>query len=406
MSKKEKNTRTVSALNTVLVIGGGASGLMAAIMAARGGASVTLLEQNEKNGKKINATGNGRCNFTNSYWDSTVMRGSNPSFANSALSQFGWQDAVAFFRDLGIEPVDRNGYYYPRSNQASAVSDLLTLEAQSLGVKMKSRERVVSVQRKGGLWSVQTEGWHYEAEKVILAMGSCASAIKGCDGMGYEIARSLGHSIVKPLPALTGLRLTERDIRFQKWAGVRTEGKVRVIIGGKEAAEARGELQLTDYGISGIPVFQVSRYAIRGLDEKKDVKLLLDFYPDLNQEEFDLFIKRRAERRSNASREQILLGLFPDKLCQVLAAYYERYKKKEILLSVKEGMPFAQAQVVSGGVSTSEVNPDTMESRLAKGIYLTGELLDIDGTCGGYNLQWAWSSGAVAGRHAAEKEHL
>lgn len=414
LKKKEAKNSTVLTEDTVLVIGGGASGLMAAIMAARCGARVTLLEHNDRNGKKLNATGNGKCNFTNALWHEGDIRGNEPEFAEKALSLFSVEDTIAFFRELGVVPVNKNGYYYPGSAQASSVSALLTMAAQNLGIKMKTREHVHTLKpfilknaegKESSFWQVLTDGWHYEAKSVILACGSCASAISGSDGSGYELAKALGHTIITPLPALTGLRLKDPGKIFTRWAGVRSEGKISVFIEGKVAAEAQGELQLTDYGVSGIPVFQVSRYAIRALNEDKKVNVVLDFAPSFSMEELEEMMQNRKKICPYKTEEEQFLGWIPDKLAAAVMEMENPLRSlKEFRLTVKEGMPFASAQVASGGVSTREICENTMESRLCKGIYFSGEIVDIDGTCGGYNLQWAWSSGAVAGMSAAGKE--
>lgn len=414
--KNHQKTGTVLNTNTVLVIGGGASGLMAAIMAARNGAKVTLLEHNDKNGKKLNATGNGKCNFTNSEWKPSYLRGEHPEFADAALSAFTVEDTLAFFEDLGLVPLEKNGYFYPKSGQAASVTALLNQEASALGVKMKSKEHVCEIRKikaenqngvMDSFWQAVTEGWHYEAKSVILACGSCASSIAGADGSGYELAKALGHTIITPMPALTGLKLKEKGKVFSKWAGVRFEGKVTIVSDGQIIADAAGELQLTEYGISGIPVFQVSRYAIRSLSEEKHVTVGLDFMPDLTDTEIQCMIQKRKERAPYKNIQDLFCGWMPDKLVQALSECSDFPNNlKSLTFAVKEGMPFANAQVASGGVSTTEIDEKTMESRLQKDIYFCGELIDIDGTCGGYNLQWAWSSGAAAGRSAAGKDKL
>lgn len=392
----------------VLIIGAGASGLTAAIMAARSGAAVTVLEQNEKPGKKICATGNGKCNFSNLAMPEDAYRGEHPEFVKKAFSQFSVNDTVDFFERLGIYPLDKYGYLYPRSNQAQSVVDVLCMEASALGVKIKTNEQAVSVKiRKSDekKFYVLTKGWHYEADALILANGSKASAIAGSDGSGYALAESFGHKIIPVYPALTALKC--KGNTFKTWAGVRTEGKITLLIDGKICKSEQGELQLTDYGISGIPVFQISRFAIRAAKEGKKAQLRVDFFPEASKED----VKKLLESRKNAcpykKEKELLTGLFPEKLIKVLTA------QKDLLLAIKEfplevtdGLSFAQAQVCSGGVDTAQVDPETMESLLCRDLYLTGELLDIDGTCGGYNLQWAWSSGAVAGIHAAKEEKL
>ena len=384
----------------VIIVGAGASGLMAGIMAARNGAAVTILEQNEKPGKKINATGNGRCNYTNLVMPENAYRGEHPEFVQDALSQFSVSDTIEFFKELGIYPLDRKGYLYPRSGQAQSVTEVLCMEAADLGVKIKTNEKVVSVQKKTDGFRVLTEGWHYEGDALILANGSRASAISGSDGSGYELAQKLGHHIIPVWPALTALKC--KGNFFKIWSGVRTEGKITLFSEGKPVVSEQGELQLTDYGVSGIPVFQISRYAVRNIKEGCDVKITIDFMPELSADEFrELLLKRKKACPYKNDRE-LLIGLFPEKLIRVFAGQKDLVNAvKGLTLTVTDSLSFAQAQVCSGGVDTREIHSRTMESRKCRNLYITGELLDIDGTCGGYNLQWAWSSGAAAGVHAA-----
>ena len=387
----------------VIVVGGGASGLMAAIQAAESGAAVTVLEQNENPGRKICVTGNGRCNLTNLDMRPEIFRGQQPEFATGILQQFSLEDTLTFFEKLGVVFTDRKGWLYPRSNQAKCIPELLLLKARSLKVKIKTREQVESVYQEAGHWKVQTSGWAYEADRVILANGSKASQVPGSDGSGYEIATKLGHRVVKPLPALTGLRC--RGNAFSAWAGVRTDAEVTLFIDGIETVKESGEVQLTDYGISGIPIFQLSRYAIRALDEGRKVMLSVNFLPEYTKDTLQEYMKKRQELCPYQSEAELLLGLLPDKLIKMF-----RKQKKNLcdtitayVLEVKGSSGFEQAQVCSGGVDTSQVNPETLESALHKGLFFAGELLDIDGPCGGYNLQWAWSSGAVAGRSSAKE---
>lgn len=387
----------------VIVVGGGAAGLIAAITAAQNGAVVTVLEQNENPGRKICVTGNGRCNLTNKDMRPECFRGQHPEFAAGILQQFSLEETLAFFENLGVAFTDRKGWIYPRSNQAKCIPELLLLKARSLKVKIKTRETVKAVVYEEGRWKAETSGWTYEGDRVILANGSKASQVPGADGSGYEIAAALGHRIVKPLPALTGLRC--RGNAFSAWAGVRTDAKVTLLLDGKAFAEESGEVQLTDYGISGIPIFQLSRYAIRALEEGRKVSVMVNFLPEYTKESLREQLEKRRTLCPYQSEAEILLGLLPDKLikmfrkqkadlCQTITEY---------MLEVKGSSGFEQAQICSGGVDTTQIHPDTLESMLYPGLFFAGELLDIDGPCGGYNLQWAWSSGAVAGYHSAKE---
>ena len=387
----------------VIVVGGGASGLTAAIVAAQNGATVTVLEQNENPGRKICVTGNGRCNLTNKDMRPEIFRGEHPEIVQNVLKQFSMEDTLEFFGQMGVAFTDRNGWIYPRSNQAKCIPELMLLKARSLKVKIKTREKVKDVYQQNGRWKVQTEGWTYEGDRVILANGSSASQVPGSDGSGYAIAEKLGHRIIKPLPALTGLRC--RGNAFSAWAGVRTEGEVTLLLDGKPLCKERGEIQLTDYGISGIPVFQLSRYAVRALAEGKIAELSVNFFPEYTTEELTKLLDKRRELCPYQSAAVLLVGLLPDKLIRAFR------KQKDLIqtltsyrLTVRESTGLEQAQVCSGGVDTTQVNEETLESHIHKGLYLAGELLDIDGPCGGYNLQWAWSSGAVTGLHSAREK--
>ena len=384
----------------VVIIGGGASGLMASIAAAENGAAVTILEQNEKPGKKICATGNGKCNFTNLQKQTDAYRSDNPGFWEEVLNQFSVENTVDFFTELGLYPVNKNnGYLYPHSGQASSVAEVLCMKARSLGVKIKTNEQVKSISKEKNIWKIHTQGWTYEGYAVILANGSRASSISGSDGSGYEIAAALGHSVITPLPALTALKC--KNTGFSGWAGVRTEGKISLYADGKKIAEETGELQLTDYGVSGIPVFQISRYAIRAFWKGQKTELRLNFLPEFSREQLAAFLEKRKQDSPYKGKKEFFTGLFPDKLAKVLLA--SKNLEEAIYsypLKVTGYQPFEQAQVCSGGVDTREVDAKTLESRLVPGLYFAGELLDVDGKCGGYNLQWAWFSGYAAGMNA------
>ena len=228
----------------VFVIGAGASGLMAAIQAAINGAAVTVLEQNDHPGRKICATGNGRCNMTNLNQDENAYRGSHPEFVKDALAQFPVKKTLEFFQKLGICTTDRDGWIYPRSSQAQSVVDVLTMKARSLKVKLKTNQTVTGVSFKDDQWKIHTDGWTYSGDAVILANGSRASSVAGSSESGYKIAESLGHHLIEPLPALTALKCKGNS--FSGWSGVRTEGKITLYIDGIPAASQQGELQLTD----------------------------------------------------------------------------------------------------------------------------------------------------------------
>lgn len=396
----------------IVIIGGGASGFMAAITAAKAGAAVTILEQNSRFGKKLLATGNGKCNLTNLEQKKEYYRSNTPDFPHTALNTFTVQDTIAFFHEIGLYTKDKHGYLYPYSEQAASVVELLELEARRLKIKLKTNEKVIKVeQQHDDTFIVYTASWQYDCDRVILCCGSSASAIEGSDGFGYELAKRFGHTIIQPLPALTGLKGTGKS--FAKWAGVRIEASIELYVDAPDTQvyKQKGELQLTEYGISGIPVFQLSRYASRALANGRNVKAILDFMPSMSDEQCIAFLKERQETRMNKTLKEQLIGIFPSKLIDVFFDTKKPSKVsveelvhtiKHFKLNIKDTLDLMHAQVCTGGVSCKEVNPETMESLFVPHLYFCGELLDIDGTCGGYNLQWAWSSGYLAGTSSAK----
>ena len=392
-------------MKKVVIIGGGASGMMAAIQAARTGAAVTLLEHNEKPGKKILATGNGRCNLTNLVQEPSRYRSSQPDFPWKIITQYPLEDTLAFFSELGIYTKDRNGWVYPYSDQAAGVAQVLELEARHQKVKIKTTEEVTDILREDGQYLVKTATWQYPCDSVIISCGSSASNVEGSSTTGYELAEKLGHMVVKPLPSLCGIR--GKDNYYAKWAGSRMDGRITLEIDGETVGEEQGEILFTEYGISGIGVFQLSRYAVRGTDEGKIATYHLDLMPQLTKEELVKLLLDRQQAGSYKNPQELLIGLLPRKMIDVLVKKtYEPEKIAERLkdwqVPVKGAYALQQAQICSGGVDPRELT-DQLESRLHPGIYFTGEVIDVDGPCGGYNLQWAWSSGAVAGRAAAEE---
>ena len=414
---------------TVAVIGGGAAGMMAAIEAARAGAIVTLIEKNPQLGKKLATTGNGRCNYTNLDMEDRIggkFRGFHPEFAAPALDVLPPEAVLDWFRAIGVEPRFRGSYVYPNSDQASAVVDALREELHRLSVKVHYNAEVKSVQRidtDAGYFMIQCTDAVVKADRVILAAGSKAAPKTGSNGDGYFIARKLGHTIVPYVPALCGIRCA--GDAFRALAGIRTEAALELVIDGHSVDREAGELQLVDYGISGIPVFQLSRYAAYALQEGKKAAVYINFLPGFTDEAEDprecalRLYRQRQQRLVGRKMESFFTGLLHQKLGQLLlrmasvrpelpvAELSEKQLRSLASLSVRfkaecvEMNGFLQAQVVAGGVDTTEIDSSTMASRLVPGLYFAGEVLDIDGICGGYNLQWAWASGFVAGRHAA-----
>ncbi len=424
----------------LIVVGAGAGGLMAAITAARQGARVTLLEGTGRCGRKLSQTGNGKCNFTNLSLTGNEYRSEDMTFPRRIVDAFPPESVISFFESIGILPKYRGTYVYPLSDQASAVTEALYWELKRLGVELRYDAALQSLQANvGGGYLLDTAGGSFSAKAVILCMGSKAFPLTGSDGSGYRIAEQLGLRVTPLTPALCGLRA--RNARFAEMAGVRIEARLALEIGGKRQAEESGELQLTEYGISGIPVFQLSGRAGQALLRGSQVTVQIDFLPQMTEDAAEKMLADRWEKFAALPVERLLLGVLHDKLALALlreagilpeqkgskgkkadkkqkGIVYSGKKVREVsaaerhrlLMFMKEypaeiigSQPFETAQCVSGGVDTREVFPESCECRKYPGLYLVGELLDVDGSCGGYNLQFAWSSAYLAGTAAAKK---
>lgn len=403
----------------LIIVGGGASGMAAAITAARMGAHVLIIEQKDQLGKKILSTGNGRCNFTNLNIGPDFFRGDDSGITEIVMEEFGVLQTLQFFGSMGLLSRDRDGYVYPRSNQASAVQRVLMIEIEKLGVEVQTGTKVLSAARKNNRFTVKTDHGQYDSEALILACGGKAAPVLGSDGSGYTLARSFGHSISPVVPALTALKADG----FKKAAGVRTDASVTAVVDGRRVASDTGELQITNYGISGIPVFQISRFMAKALNKNQRAEVEIDYFPQMEDADFKNFLNDRRNMHPGRTMEEFLIGIFPLKLIDMLLtkAHISRSRKafeltekemdslvriiKHEQVRITDTNSFDQAQVCAGGVRTSEIWPNTMESRITEELYLTGELLDIDGCCGGYNLQWAWSTGCLAGMYAAKRRN-
>lgn len=392
---------------SIVIIGAGASGLAAAIFAARRGASVTVLETNDKPGRKLLASGNGKCNLTNLDADIAHYHCDDPEFVRSVLGRFPNEAVIAFFTSIGLLVKNREGWVYPVTEQSQSVLNLLLYEAEHLGVRIKTRERVTRVENTGPMhFRVYTATWQYECDRVIVSCGSPASAVRGSSDDAAAFAREAGVSVRPFLPALVPLRI--RGDFCGKWAGVRVSGAVFLVVDGKIAARSTGILQLTDYGISGIPTLQISHKAVRALDEgRHEVVARLDFFPDEPYGELLERMRMREKLCPYKTLKRQMTGLIPEQLIPVVCGKKDSpesavKKLKSLDLVVTGPAPLRHAQVCQGGIRTGELT-EHLESVRCPGLYFTGEAVDVDGECGGYNLQWAWSSGYVAGCAASGK---
>ena len=405
----------------IAVVGGGASGLAAAVSAAYHNPNVRIViyEQKDKIGKKILATGHGRCNMTNRFIDSSCYYSDDRQIIDAVLSRFGYEETVDFFRHLGLITKNRGDYVYPRSGQAISVLQALYRGLSRYNIEIRTDTAVKNIQKTKNGYRLIAGCQTYYADKVILACGGKASSALGSDGSGYTLAGFFGHTLVPPVPALVQLKVKRHP--FQKAAGVRTSARVTAFVSGQEIASDEGELQITDYGISGIPVFQISRFLSRAVSQRQTAAVSVDFAPEFSMDELTALLYELKAGGSIQTAADLLGSLFPEKLVPCLLKQADvpfrtsvsaisgpqmnaitcLCKSNRLMISATTG--FENAQVCAGGVRTSQVNPYTMESIYAGGLYITGELLDVDGICGGYNLQWAWATGYIAGAAASTK---
>lgn len=402
----------------IIIIGGGASGIVAGIISAREGAKVTILERMPKIGKKILATGNGRCNLSNKYAAANNFHSESNNIYNSIINQFNIKDTLDLFEELGIKVVEKeDGKLYPRSEQSNSVVSALLYELKRLKVDIICDTDVSDIEIKNN-FKVTSKDKAYYCNKLIIATGGKSCPDLGSNGSGYNIAKKIGHSIIEPFPSLIQLKT---DFPYLKQIqGTKIWTIIKIIDENNNVLkEEEGELLFTDYGISGPPVLQLSRYASKKLLLNENTYIIIDFVPEYKHiEDIDSELLRRIENSPNKTTQDFLIGFLNNRLIiPILKIAQIDINKKVANLTKDERLSLAatlknlkmkvtgthqwnQSQVTAGGVNMKEINQDTLESKLINNIYFCGEILDIDGDCGGYNLQWAWSSGAVAGMNA------
>ena len=410
----------------VIVVGGGAAGLMAAGQAALMGADVLVLEKMPKPGLKLRITGKGRCNLTNIALLPEFVEhfGENGKFLRQAFSRFFSEDLIAFFKELGVETVtERGGRVFPASDRADEVIGALGKWVTGLA-KIRTNCAVKKLLIENGeVVGVTAKTKSYDLEdfrtdRVIIATGGKSYPGTGSTGDGYELAKSVGHTIVPPRPALVPLE-TKGDIAGRLQGLSLKNVNVKIIIDGKKRAEAFGEMLFTHFGVSGPIILLLSKMCVDALLAHEIVAISIDLKPALANQQLNQRILRDLNQNGKKQFQNILKFLLPQKLIPICAEITgiepeksgnqitsdERKRLrlwlKDFQLEVTGYRPFSEAIITAGGVNLKEVNPRTMESRLVKGLYFAGEVLDIDADTGGYNLQAAFSTGWVAGRSTA-----
>lgn len=396
------------------IVGGGASGMAAALAAAENpGVQVVLFERQPRLGRKLQATGNGRCNLSNLHAEKQGYHGGDSRFVRNALAAFPPRETLDWFRDLGLLTVaEPSGKVYPYSDQANSVVDVLRFGLEQPNIRVLTECEVTGIRRQKKGFGVMAGEEEILCDRLVIACGGLAGTKLGGSVSGYRLLETMGHHTTRLRPSLVQIKCGWKGVTSLK--GVRANCRVQIFHDEKCTAEREGELQFTEYGLSGPVIFEVSRDVCRGSGKWT---ARLDFLPQMGEGE--LFNWLQARRRSALGVEELLTGILHNRLGRVLAkeagvrgglirelsdrelwAVCRLVKGMDVPLTDPMGMD--SAQVTAGGVFTSEFDPATMESRLVKGLFACGEVLDIDGDCGGYNLQWAWSSGRLAGQNAGK----
>lgn len=401
-------------MSKIIVIGAGASGLATAIMLSRNNNEVIILERNNICGKKLLITGSGRCNYFNSDFTTNHFNSNNKALLENIINDKSKVEVLDFFNSIGIIPSIKEGYYYPYSNQASSIKNALEQEAINSNVKIIYNTYVKDIIKNNNKFTIITDNKTYNCEKVVVATGSKAYKKTGSEGNLYEVLKKLGHNIIKPLPALVQLKAEEKYLK--EWKNIRTKATLRLYENNKFIKEEIGEVQLTDYGISGICTMNLSSIAVRSLDQGKKIDIEINFYNEINNiDKFIEFMNSRDILLKNRTISELLEGIMNYKLANLLIKLSNininsKWKNlineekislaKNIIshkLNIIGSNSFDNSQTCSGGVSLLDVNLDTMESKIVDGLYLIGEILDVDGECGGYNLGFCFITGIKAG---------
>ncbi len=402
---------------TTIVVGGGASGVVAAINAKTKDNKVIILERNNTLLKKLLLTGNGRCNYFNEKYSIDDYHSEDKNIVNEFISTENIAIAKDFFDKIGIVPKIKNGYYYPYSNQASSIKDILVNEVNRLKIEVVYDTYVTDIKKKDK-FIITTNKKEYISDNVIISTGSYAYPKTGSDGIGYEILKKLRHTIIKPVPALVQLESNSKYLK--QWDGVRSDVYLELFEDGKYLSSEEGEIQFTNYGLSGICIFNLSHFISRGLLDNKKYLIKINFVPFIKTL-ITPWMDNYSKLNPNKDIYELLEGFLNKKLIPIIlkeskinsnSKYNELANEEKVKLfntlrhfkvEITSTKGFDNSQVCNGGVKLDEIDIKTMESRKIKGLYIVGELLDITGNCGGYNLTECWISSILAGQSIRRK---
>ncbi|OIO39157.1 MAG: hypothetical protein AUJ71_01280 [Candidatus Omnitrophica bacterium CG1_02_49_16] len=390
----------------VLIIGGGAAGITAAISARRAGAAVLLCEKMPRLGKKIRASGNGRCNLLNDTLDVLFYNAQAREFVKPIFARFGKKEILHFFKDLGLRVYSDKGRIFPATNQAVSVMEVLEMELARLDVPIRYDSEITNLEadRQGFKLSVKSGGC-LNARKIIFSTGGKSYPVSGSDGTAYALLTRFGHHLIEPVPST--VPLVVKDPWCLALSGQRIRATVRQVVDGKTGSPMEGELLFTDYGLSGTAILDSSEEISIALNRQpvKTASILVDLLPFMHADE--LHKELSARLRKKFPSEKLLIGLLPHKFAGSLAEVLKTRDPGAITVAIKHKEFFVngtrgwdEAEFTAGGIDTREVDPLNLESKLQRGLYFAGEILNVHGKRGGYNLAWAWASGFIAGMGA------
>lgn len=398
----------------LIIIGGGSCGVASAIKAKDSNIDVAIIDRNDRICKKLLTTGNGRCNITNENISLNRYHSDNNNFFNEIINKYNLESTLNFFKSIGIYTCTlESGKMYPISLQASSVIDIFRLNLSERNIPLYMGKKVINISKnKSGLFEVNTDNETYTCKKILLCTGGKSYSKLGSDGSGYKIAKSLGHSIITPTPGIVQLKL--KYDKLKAISGVKFTSYCSVYVNNELKRKEFGEILFTDYGISGPPILQLSRIASKGVLKNDNVVIDVNLTNSTYDNVLDS-LETHFATFSNRSIHDNLIGIINKKLIPIILKesgiidihmptynidYNTRFKLYKLLTSwrfkVTNTNTFDNAQVTVGGIDTREVNPSTLESYIVPGLYFGGEILDVDGDCGGFNLQWCWSSSSAA----------
>jgi predicted Rossmann fold flavoprotein len=398
----------------VIVIGGGASGMVASIVSARLGHKVTIIEKLNSLGKKILATGNGRCNISNLDMDFRHFYSTEKSFFDYALKEFDLEKTNEFFEEIGVTIFNqKDTKLFPLSLQASSVVENLEYELKRLNIEILTNINIKSITKKNNNFLVDITDKKLICDKVVIATGGLSVAHLGSNGDGYKFAKSFGHNIIKTLPTLVQLKSKENYLK--RVAGVKVTTIAKLIIDNKTTQQIEGDVLFAKYGISGNAVLDISRNASIALSQNKKVEVSINLLSNYTNETLDKFFIDRFEKSPKKLLSQSLIGVINKKLIPTIVeksvdidknvANLSKSERKKLIsnivdfkIPIYDTQDFDKSEVTIGGIDCKDVDKYSLESKKIKGLYFCGEVLDVDGDCGGYNLQWAWSSGYIVGK--------